>query len=222
MVTKLTALGALLIALLLVLMISAVSPATPPTTTTEDETDASTAHTRDGTDARATLKDKDGNVVGVVRFEVLRGGRRVEVEAELNNVEPAGQFHGFHIHQTGKCDPNAVDPATGATVPFFSAGGHFNPANTVHGQHAGDFPVLLVMADRRAEARFETDRFKLSQLFDEDGSAVIVHGGMDNYANIPDRYHSELNPPSVSGPDSMTKATGDAGARFACGVVRRT
>jgi Cu-Zn family superoxide dismutase len=228
MVTKLTALGALLIALLLlllVLMISAVSPAAPPTTTTttEDETDATTARTRDGADARAILKDEDGNVVGVVRFDVLRGGRRVEVEAEVNNVEPPNQFHGFHVHTTGQCDPNAVDPATGATVPFFSAGGHFNPTNTVHGQHAGDFPVLLVMAGGRAEARFETDRFKLSQLFDEDGSAVIVHGGMDNYANIPDRYHSDLNPPSVSGPDSMTTATGDAGPRFACGVVvRRT
>jgi Cu-Zn family superoxide dismutase len=213
MVTKLTASGAL-IALLLVLMVGAVSPAAPHT---GDEASA-TANTRDDTDATASLKDVDGNVVGVVRFDARRG--RVGVEAEVKNVAPAGQFHGFHVHTTGECDPNAVDPATGATVPFFSAGGHFNPGSAVHGQHAGDFPVLLVKSDGRAEAIFETDRFKLSQLFDEDGSAVIIHAGLDNYVNIPERYHS--HPEDVFGPDSLTKATGDAGARFACGVVRRT
>jgi Cu-Zn family superoxide dismutase len=211
MATKLTALGALIALLLLVLMISAVSPATP--TTPGDEADATTtARTRDDIDARATLKDVDGNVVGVVRFDAHRGGK-VEVEAEVNNVKPADQFHGFHVHTTGKCDPTTE-------VPFSSAGGHFNPDGTVHGQHAGDFPVLLVKSGGRAEAIFETDRFKLSQLFDEDGSAVIIHAGLDNYANIPERYHS--HPEDVFGPDSLTKATGDAGARFACGVVRRT
>jgi Cu-Zn family superoxide dismutase len=211
MATKLTAFGALIALLLLVLMISAVSPAAPPTTS--ENTDATpTARTRDGADARATLKNVDGNVVGVVRFYALRGSR-VEVEAEVNNVKPADQFHGFHVHTTGKCDPTTE-------VPFSSAGGHFNPDGTVHGQHAGDFPVLLVKSGGRAEAKFETDRFKLSQLFDEDGSAVIIHGGMDNYANIPERYHS--HPEDVFGPDQVTKDTGDAGARFACGVVRKT
>jgi Cu-Zn family superoxide dismutase len=46
-----------------------------------------------------------------------------------------------------------------------------------------------------------------------------VHAGRDNYANIPERYHSHTE--DVLGPDSVTKATGDAGDRFACGVVRR-
>jgi len=64
------------------------------------------------------------------------------------------------------------------------------------------------------------------ELFVEDGSAVIIHTGRDNYANIPpttptreERYHSHLE--DVFGPDSITLATGDAGSRFACGVVRR-
>jgi Cu-Zn family superoxide dismutase len=110
-------------------------------------------------------------------------------------------------------------------VPFFSAGGHFNPTSDPHGEHAGDFPVLLVMENGRAKEKFKTDRFNLSQLFDNDGSAVIIHEGRDNYANIPattdgeKRYHSHLE--NVFGPDSLTKATGDAGSRFACGVVRK-
>jgi Cu-Zn family superoxide dismutase len=169
--------------------------------------------------------DKNGNLVGVVRF--VREEGVVEVKARVRNVEPAAEFHGFHVHATGECDPNAVDPATGAVVPFFSAGGHLNPAGAVHGEHAGDFPVLLVQSDGHAQAKFDTDRFRLGQLFDDDGSAVIVHAGRDNYANIPaatptgaERYHSHSE--DVFGPDSVTRATGDAGARFACGVVSRT
>ena len=198
---KLTLLGAL-VALLVVSIMSVVGAAPGSRST----------------DATARLKDVQGDFVGWVRFEVQRGGV-VEVEAKVNGVKPPGQFHGFHLHTTGKCDPNAVDPATDEVVPFFSAGGHFNPGSDIHGEHAGDFPVLLVMKNGQAQEKFETDRFKLSQLFDNDGSAVIIHAGRDNYANIPHRYHSHEY--DVFGPDELTKATGDAGDRFACGVVRR-
>ena len=116
------------------------------------------------------------------------------------------------MHTIGKCDPTTE-------VPFSSAGGHFNLDAATHGEYAGDFLVLLVKPGGRAETKFETKRFRLSQLFDEDGSAVIVHAGRDNYANIPERYHSHTE--EVLGPDSVTKATGDAGDRFACEVVRR-
>jgi Cu-Zn family superoxide dismutase len=216
--TKLTALGVpiALLGLVLVLVASGGSPAAPPAE--GDGVGATGGDTRHGADAIARLKDAEGNFVGVVRFRYE--GDEVEVEADVKNVEPAGEFHGFHVHTTGKCDPRSVDPATGNTVPFFSAGGHFNPGGEVHGDHAGDFPVLLVQSDGHAEEEFDTDRFRLGQLFDRDGSAVIVHAGRDNYANIPERYHSHTE--DVFGPDSMTKATGDAGARFACGVVRRT
>jgi superoxide dismutase, Cu-Zn family len=176
--------------------------------------------------ATARMKDVDGDFVGVVRLEAKKGGK-VEVEAKVNDVVPHDQFHGFHLHTTGKCDPKAVDPATDKVVPFFSAGGHFNPDSDIHSEHAGDFPVLLVMKNGHAKEKFKTDRFRLSQLFDNDGTAVIIHEGRDNYANIPaeapdgkKRYHSHLE--DVFGPDSLTKATGDAGNRFACGVVRKT
>ena len=119
---------------------------------------------------------------------------------------PAG-FHGFHVHAVGEC-----------MSPFTSAGGHYNPGGTGHGDHAGDMPPLLVGGDGTAELRFKTDRFALEDLFDADGSAIIVHAAPDNLANIPDRYHSHTE--DVFGPDSATLATGDAGGRLACGVVR--
>jgi Cu-Zn family superoxide dismutase len=209
---SLGALGAL-VALLALLMVPMISVGSAPSSRTERDVGAT-----------ARMKDVDGDFVGVVRFEAKKGGK-VEVQAKVNDVVPRGQFHGFHLHTTGKCDPNAVDPETDEKVPFFTAGGHFNPTSEIHSEHAGDFPVLLVMKNGKAWEKFVTDRFKLSQLFDKDGSAVIIHEGRDNYANIPattdgeKRYHSHLE--DVFGPDSLTEATGDAGDRFACGVVRK-
>jgi superoxide dismutase, Cu-Zn family len=174
--------------------------------------------------ATARMKDVEGDFVGVVRLEAKKG-EKVEVQAEVNGVVPRGQFHGFHLHTTGKCDPDAVDPETDEKVPFFTAGGHFNPTSDIHSLHAGDFPVLLVMENGQAREKFVTDRFKLSQLFDKDGSAVIIHEGRDNYANIPattdgeKRYHSHLE--DVFGPDSLTEATGMPGTVSRAGWCAR-
>jgi Cu-Zn family superoxide dismutase len=80
-------------------------------------------------------------------------------------------------------------------------------------------PVLLVMNDGTATLRFETDRFDVADLFDENGSAIIVHALADNFANIPTRYHSHTE--DTFGPDSATLATGDSGGRIACGVIEQ-
>jgi Cu-Zn family superoxide dismutase len=64
-----------------------------------------------------------------------------------------------------------------------------------------------------------TDRFSVDQLFDADGSAMVVHAAADNYANIPTRYHS--HDANVFGPDPTTLTAGDSGDRIACGRVRR-
>ncbi len=73
-------------------------------------------------------------------------------------------------------------------------------------------PVLLVGGDGTAQASFTTDRVTLADVFDSNGSAIIIHAGPDNYANIPTRY-------APAGPDATTLATGDSGGRVACGVV---
>jgi Cu-Zn family superoxide dismutase len=159
---------------------------------------------RSGRRAVAVLRDTTGQTVGVV---VLRERHdKVSVSAAVRHLAP--EFHGFHVHAVGECTP-----------PFTSTGGHFNPGGVGHGEHAGDLPSLLVNEDGRGELRFVTDRFSLGDLFDGDGSAIIVHAGRDNFANIPSRYHSHAY--DTFGPDPDTLATGDAGARAACGVVRR-
>jgi Cu-Zn family superoxide dismutase len=162
--------------------------------------------------ARAVVRDVAGTVLGTVVLQQV-GGTLV-VGGRLTGLSPG--FHGFHVHAVGVCDPRATDPA-GTVVPFLTAGGHLNPAGTTHGHHAGDLPVLLVTAGGTASSVTETDAVTLAQIFDADGSALIIHALPDNLANIPTRYSAA----GVPGPDAATLATGDSGGRVACGVITR-
>ena len=153
--------------------------------------------------AKATIIDQTGTNIGELKLSEDHGV--VEGKVEIY-VAPAG-YHGLHIHGVGQC-----------TATFTSAGGHFNPTGATHGNHAGDLPVLLVKADGTASARFETDRFTIAQILDADGAAVILHAAADNYANVSTRYFSTTE--NVSGADSATLATGDAGSRLGCGVIK--
>lgn len=165
---------------------------------------------------RATLTDTAGAVVGEVVFKGRDGEvSRVEVHVRASAAPALGDFHGFHVHTTGVCTPT---PSGSANVPFGSAGGHWNPSAVGHGSHTGDMPSLLIRANGKAHAEFETDRFAVQDLLDADGSAVVLHAGRDNFANIPAVYSS--GDPAVAGPNAATLGTGDAGGRFACGVVR--
>ena len=152
--------------------------------------------------ASVELYDAAGAEVGFVKLS--KQGGKVIVRGETEGLTPG--FHGFHVHAIGQC-----------VAPFTSAGGHYNPSGVGHGSHAGDMPSLLVLDDGTAEAQFATDNFTIAELFDADGSAIIVHAAPDNFANIPTRYQSTTE--GVFGPDSATLGTGDAGARVACGVV---
>lgn len=172
--------------------------------------------------SKAVIKDTAGNRIGAARFTPVDGRTKMVVRVRVAGVTPG--FHGFHVHAVGACDPNSVD-GSGNPVPFLSAGGHFNPGGGTHGAHAGDLPPILVTEDGVGFLKFRTDRFKMKELLDEDGSAVILHAGPDNLAHIPaaageaERYHSHVD--DVFGPDAATRATGDAGARAGCGVIRK-
>jgi superoxide dismutase, Cu-Zn family len=164
-------------------------------------------------DARAVVRDVNGTFLGVVNLSP--SGGKLTVSGRLGGLTQG--FHGFHVHTTGRCDPNAVDPASGNVVPFFTAGGHLNPGGAVHGRHVGDLPVLYVSADGTARSSVDTDALTLAAIFDADGAAVIIHALPDNLANIPTRYSAA----GVAGPDAATLATGDSGGRVACGVITR-
>ncbi|HBM79259.1 MAG: superoxide dismutase family protein [Clostridiales bacterium] len=136
------------------------------------------------------------DIRGVVNFIDKPGGTYVCVSVTgLPAYRPAtdGNLpigpHGFHIHEFGNCE--AGDPSE----PFKEAGGHWNPTNQPHGNHAGDFPVLF-SNHGRAEMCFFTDKFKVSDII---GKSVIIHESPDDYRSQP---------------------AGNSGKRLACGVIK--
>lgn len=181
--------------------------------------------------AKAVMHDVDGDRIGVVEFwndaacvtRVVAKIGQFNLEGEETGLTEG--FHGFHIHSTGECDREAVD-GEGQTSPFFTAGAHWNPDERNHGNHRGDLPPLLATTAGLARANVLTDRFSINRLFDDDGSAVIIHADPDNLAHVPataadghERYHSHVD--DAMGPDEATLATGDGGSRFACGIVTK-
>lgn len=151
-----------------------------------------------GATGTAALMSADGNQAGTVKFrDTPSGVMLVSVRAE---GLPAGP-HGFHIHETGQCD---------AAGGFKSAGGHF-AAGAKHGilteggPHPGDLPNVIVAGDGTVDVEFfvpglsaEGGWFGKAGLFDEDGTAVVMHSGADDYASQP---------------------SGAAGDRILCGVI---
>ncbi len=145
--------------------------------------------------AAASLKAADGSARGTA--SVVRSGDGLELKIAVEGL-PAG-LHGAHLHTVGRCE--APD--------FATAGGHLNPHGRMHGsdnpqgKHLGDLPNVAVGADGKGSltvplagpaAELE------AQLFDADGTAVVIHAAADDYRTDP---------------------TGNSGGRIACGVVSR-
>ncbi len=162
------------------------------------------------------LKAPDGTQVAIAEFEFTNGHVSVKIETVAVGVLTPG-FHGVHIHKVGKCEPNSVAPTGGAPGDFMSAGGHFQVAGHAAEPASGDLTSLEVRKDGTGMLVTTTDAFTMDDLLAGEKTAIVIHAGADNFANIPpDRYNQANGAP---GPDEMTMSTGDAGKRVACGVI---
>ena len=128
-------------------------------------------------------------------------GTVVEITVTASGLKPG--LHGVHLHAVGKCE-----------APFTSAGGHFDPgpaSNTDpdanHPFHMGDIPNLEVGADGKGTLKAVTTRVTLSagplSIFDDDGTAIIIHGNEDK------------------GVTGEPKSGVSGGPRIACGVFSK-
>jgi Cu-Zn family superoxide dismutase len=171
--------------------------------------------------AKASLRTADGTRVGTVAFADERHGDETEVTVELRNAEAVEAFHGLHIHAND--DPAngsgcTADPAQASTTRFVSSDGHWKHDPTeLHGHHAGDLPSVFVNADGTATMRFEVDKLRPSEVI---GRAVVMHAGPDNFGNVPVGANADQYTPG-SAAVAKTQGTGNAGDRFACGVIKR-
>jgi Cu-Zn family superoxide dismutase len=168
--------------------------------------------------ASAVLRDANGALVGRVVFAATHEATTVLVTARL----PAGMdgIHGFHVHANdnpANGDGCIADPAQPANTHFVSADGHYNPGGATHGEHAGDMPALFFTADGKAALTFVTDRFAPDEIT---GKAVILHAAPDNYGNVPVGTAANQYTPNAPDATTLTRNTGNAGNRIACGVIR--
>jgi Cu-Zn family superoxide dismutase len=137
-----------------------------------------------------SIQDTNGAEIGTLTIKSLGTGG-VDLEVRVSGLEPGTRA--MHFHEFGKCDG----------PDFKTAGGHFNPKGVPHGEHAGDMMNVVVDAEGNGVFNVLNSKVTLSgpdlpALMDTDGSALIIHGGADDYTSQP---------------------SGAAGPRVACSVI---
>lgn len=121
---------------------------------------------------------------GEVRF--YQECESILVIAKLSRLPHTSEtgFFALHIHEGNSC----------AGTDFSETGGHYNPNERNHPNHAGDLPPLMECRGN-AYLAVRTDRFRVREII---GRTVVIHSG-------PDDFHSQ--------------PAGNAGTKIACGVI---
>jgi len=153
-----------------------------------------------GVSAKAELIDNASKSVGSATLTQTSEG--VKIVLDVHGAPPG--MHALHIHNNGQCH-------AGEEKPFDSAGPHFNPYGKKHGSenpegpHAGDLPNFEVGADGKAHVEVVAKLVTLeagapNSLLKEGGTCLMIHLKAD---------------------DNKTDPTGNAGTRWACGMIAK-
>uniref|UniRef100_L7M2Y2 Superoxide dismutase [Cu-Zn] n=1 Tax=Rhipicephalus pulchellus TaxID=72859 RepID=L7M2Y2_RHIPC len=134
---------------------------------------------------------------GTLHFTQEGDGKPVKVVGEITGLSKGK--HGFHIHEFG-------DNTNGCV----SAGAHFNPHGKEHGaptdtnRHVGDLGNVEAGDNGVAKVNIEDSVISLCGEHNIIGRSLVVHADPDDLGK---------------GGHELSKTTGNAGARLACGVV---
>lgn len=141
----------------------------------------------------------DNKMVGYAEFEQANPTSVLSItvvlfhDPDLNNGK-----HGFHIHKYGNM-------LGGCTQTL----GHYNPLNKEHGapedeiRHVGDLGNIQIV-NNQFTGKLQDKTASLYGGLSIVGRGVVLHSGEDDLGK---------------GGDVSSKATGNAGSRYACGVI---
>ncbi|KAL4709573.1 hypothetical protein ACJJTC_007304 [Scirpophaga incertulas] len=139
-----------------------------------------------------------GDVSGTVFFDQQDDKAPVVVSGEVCGLTKGK--HGFHVHEFG-------DNTNGCT----SAGAHFNPKKQEHGgpnsavRHIGDLGNIEATTNGGlTKVNIQDSHISLTGENSIVGRTLVVHADPDDFG---------------LGGHELSKSTGNAGARIACGVI---
>ena len=122
------------------------------------------------------------DINGIVQFYQLQEG--IVVLADIEGLPKTDtNIFAFHVHEGEDCKNN-----------FQNSGGHFNPTNQPHPNHAGDMPPLF-SNNGNAWIAFFTQRFNINEIL---GKTIIIHNQPDDFTSQP---------------------SGNSGTKIACGKI---
>ncbi len=141
---------------------------------------------------------KDRNVTGALKIVQSVANGPVTITGSVSGLNKDG-VHGFHVHAKGDL-----------TQGCKSAGPHFNPEKVKHGapeetvRHVGDLGNIKANAEGVAQINITDTMISLSGPNSILGRAFVVHSQEDDLGK---------------GNSTVSQETGNAGDRWACGVV---
>ncbi len=147
-----------------------------------------------GSHATADLKDKDGKLVGkAVLHEVADG---VLVRLDVKGLTPG--LHAVHVHAVGKCEGPDLPAPADILIPAAKN----MVLRVLMGRTRAICRTCWLRKTDQGDLRPRPMRLRLragsDSVFDADGSALVIHVGVDDY---------------------VTDPTGNAGDRAACGLI---
>ncbi|XGW18836.1 hypothetical protein V3C99_002992 [Haemonchus contortus] len=133
--------------------------------------------------------------VGII--DLVQTGTLVKMNGSVSGLQPG--LHGFHIHEKGDLGNGCL-----------AAGAHFNPHKMMHGapedsnRHVGDLGNIETPKTGDTPILISDSVISLTGQHNVIGRAIVIHADMDDLGR---------------GTSELSKTTGNAGARVACGVI---
>jgi len=142
-------------------------------------------------------------IIGSINFTQNQVGGSVQIFGNIISFpSQTPSSYWFHIHQYGTIENNCS-----------ACGGHYNPTGGTHGgpwnatRHNGDLGNINVTSNGRVDFSdsLTNNHIQLTGPHSIVGRTLVLHAGTDDYG--------------LNGSSSESSITGNAGARYACGII---